>query len=293
MKSRENNVARCSEYYTYSPSVQAREAFLYALSVGDFVYEPGYDLCRDRFDSFLLEIILEGSVSGESAGETWRANAGDVVLLDCYAPHHYFSETGWRALWLHFDGAAARGYYNMVHKTNGTVFSARSARKELRALNGIYEMFHREKAPDELQIALEITQMLTALAVPVGLRTGTRTSKDAVDAVLYHINEHINEELSVKELAQLASFSESHFIRVFREQIGMTPRQYIKTVRIDHAKYLLKTTGLSVQEVGYSIGYSSPSMFCTTFKKSQGVTPNEYREGKPIRKDTELSEETA
>lgn len=279
MRSQENLVAACSEYYTYSPSVQARESFLYALIVGDFVYEPGYDLQRDRFDSFLLELILDGSVTGESDGETWQAEKGDVVLLDCYRPHHYHSKTGWRALWMHFDGASARGYYNVIHRSNGIVFSARRIRKDLRALDDIYDMFHREKAPNELQIALSMTKMLTAMAEPLSARTGVHEKKDSIDEVLYYINEHISEELPVKQLAQLASFSEYHFIRVFHDAVGMTPRQYIKTVRMNQAKYLLKTTDLPIQEIGYSTGYSSLSMFCTTFKNSQGVTPSEFREG--------------
>ena len=51
---------------------------------------------------------------------------------------------------------------------------------------------------------------------------------------------------------------------------------------MDHAKYLLKTTNLPVQEIGYACGYASDSMFCTVFKDHMGVTPTAYRNGAPI-----------
>ena len=82
---------------------------LHVLSVGEFTYEPGYDLRRSAFDSLLLEIILDGRVNLETEGETLAARAGQVVLIDCTKPHRYWSDTGWHALWVHFDGAAARG----------------------------------------------------------------------------------------------------------------------------------------------------------------------------------------
>ena len=98
-----------------------------------------------------------------------------------------------------------------------------------------------------------------------------------MDDVLYYINEHLDEELSIKQLAGLVNLSEYYFIRAFNRAMGMTPRQYIISVRMNYAKYLLTTTAYSVQEIGYMVGYASESMFCTIFKKIQKITPTEYR----------------
>ena len=106
---------------------------------------------------------------------------------------------------------------------------------------------------------------------------GIRNNEDAIDEVLAYINGHLNQELTIQELARRASFSEYHFIRVFRDAVGMTPRSYIIAARMDYAKYLLKTTTMAVQEIGWQVGYASEGMFCNTFKRITGQTPSEYR----------------
>ena len=83
MRSLEPRVAASSEYYNFSPGALAREYLLYVLCVGEFRYEAGYDLRRASFDSFLLEVILDGTVNIETEGETLSAHAGQVVLIDC------------------------------------------------------------------------------------------------------------------------------------------------------------------------------------------------------------------
>lgn len=67
----------------------------------------------------------------------------------------------------------------------------------------------------------------------------------------------------------MTGLSEYHFIRVFREIMGATPRQYIIANRMNHAKYLLKTTGLPVGEIGSMVGYASESMFTAAFRRTQ------------------------
>lgn len=277
MKSREKHVAAASNYYNYSSSVNARETLLYLKSTGYFIYEPGYDLYRSAFDSFLLEVILDGKVMIETEGETFEATTGYVALVDCYKPHRYYSDVGWNALWAHFDGATAPGYYSWIRRTNGNVFRTRNMNTVQRGLQTIYNMFHSEGTPNEPQIAMELTRALTALMESAEPPKNPRNNTDMIDAVLYYINEQFDKELTVHHLAKIANFSEYHFIRIFRDIVGVTPRQYLITVRMDHAKYLLKSTALPVQEVGYSIGYASESMFCTAFKRYQGMTPTEYR----------------
>lgn len=57
----------------------------------------------------------------------------------------------------------------------------------------------------------------------------------------------------------------------------MTPHQYILAARINCAKFLLKTTNLSIKEVAFHSGFNDVSGFCTTFKKREHITPGEYR----------------
>lgn len=275
MKSRERHVLAASEYYNFSPSELAREHWLYVLCAGDFHYQAGYDLYRQSFDGLLLEIILDGQVQIETEGETLTAHAGQVVLIDCTKPHRYCSATGWHALWVHLEGAPARGYMSLIHRQNGRVFSAHRQHVVHDALKEILDMFRHQQI-SETKMALLLTQAMTAMTEPPAAandRTGL------IDRSVTLINRSVGQEPSVAELARTVGMSEYHFIRVFREVMGVTPGQYVIASRMNYARYLLKTTALPVTEISGMAGYASESMFTAAFRRTQGITPSAYRAG--------------
>lgn len=94
MLSKENLVVPGSDYYIHTPSAQARGLFLYPMIVGRFRYLPGYCLRRSALDSFLVMRLLRGTCQVESGGQQFRAQAGQVVVLDCYAPPRLLDRPG-------------------------------------------------------------------------------------------------------------------------------------------------------------------------------------------------------
>ena len=114
MHSSERHVTPDSDYYIYEPSTLAREVYLYPLSSGHFRYTGGYRNIRRSFDSFELFCVEEGSVELKNHSMTLTAHPGQLVLLDCYSPHSYYSKDGWTCYWLHFDGQVARAFYRRI-----------------------------------------------------------------------------------------------------------------------------------------------------------------------------------
>jgi AraC-like DNA-binding protein len=84
------------------------------------------------------------------------------------------------------------------------------------------------------------------------------------------------EPLPIDELAAAASLSRSHFITVFREEIGLTPHEYLRYVRIAEAKRLLGT-GKDVTATCYAVGFTSLSGFEEAFRGLVYMSPREYR----------------
>ena len=285
----EPHVAPGSYIYRHSPSPGAREGLLYLCYTGSYVYEPGYDLVREDFDCYLLEVVLEGSITFEAEGAVHTARQDDVVLIDCHKPHRYYTNTGCRVLWVHFDGAPADTYYQWILRMHGNVFPMRNVRKVAGSLENIYQMFHRDLGVNEARVALELTQALSAMLEAPAPAPGTEHSA-SIERIAAYINAHPELPLSVAELAGMAALSEYHFIRIFKAATGMTPGQYIITARLDYARYLLKTTSLPIQQISNRVGYPSESLFCKAFKKQLGLTPTAYR-GKRQQDLTNISQE--
>ena len=99
-------------------------------------------------------------------------------------------------------------------------------------------------------------------------------AKDVIDA-------RYAEPLDVPELARAAHMSRAHFIREFRDAFGETPHQYLLTRRMERAAALLRNTDWTVTEICFGVGLSSVGSFTTSFRRTFGTTPTEYREAHP------------
>jgi AraC-like DNA-binding protein len=281
MVSHEYGVLSGSDYYVYTPSIQAAKTFFYPLFVGHFCYSSDYFLQRNSFDSFLIMYIKKGKCFVSQNSKTFTAGENQIVIIDCYKPHSYGTNTGWEALWLHFDGPLAREYYNLINNSIGCVVSLIDTHKLEAALNKIYSMFSKNTSIKEVLLNKYITDLLTQLLISNDYDIKQTNNTDIIEETTTYINEHLREELSLDFLAARASLSQFYFLKLFKKQIGLTPHDYIIAARINYAKFLLKTTNLPVKDICYSSGFSSESSFCSTFKKREKLTPSALRSQLP------------
>lgn len=86
------------------------------------------------------------------------------------------------------------------------------------------------------------------------------------------------EDWTINKLAEIADVSPSYFQKLFKEETGITPIQFIKQIRLEKAQELLETTFLRVQQIGFEVGITDQSYFNREFKKKYGLSPNQYRE---------------
>jgi len=276
MKSCEELVAPESDYYIYSPSKSAQDMFLYPLQCGVFSYKPGYYLKRESFDSFLLMYIQKGEMDLEINGRNFHVNANSFVLLDCYQSHSYSTSVGWECLWCHFDGITARPFYENIVGRLGNVFTMSEPYPVLSKLTSILKVFYSGAVVREPLLSKYLNDILTEFMLYLPSKNTVNYTGIAEEIITY-ITEHFAEDISVTELAHRAGLSHYHFIRTFKKETGFTPHEYILNTRIATAQYLLKNTRLSIKDICYNTGFSCESVFCSAFKRHQGMTPTHYR----------------
>ena len=91
-------------------------------------------------------------------------------------------------------------------------------------------------------------------------------------------------QLSVEELAKFAGYSTSHFRRLFVENYGVSPHEYLLNYKIERAKELLvEEEGRSVDEVADILGTCNSSYFCKLFKKKTGVSPHKFKKDNNVK----------
>ncbi len=287
MHSSEKHVTTDSDYYIYEPSTLARDVYLYPLSTGHFRYTGGYRNQRRSFDSFELFYVEEGSVELKNRSRTCTASAGQFVLLDCYSPHSYYSKDGWACYWLHFDGQVAQAFYRrIIEAWDSFLFDLDQFSPAYQHLMNIYELFQKTRPVDEAGISSSITSILNSiLSSAPRIREGVPVREAIASAVAY-ISERFRYPMSLEDLAAHAAISPYYFTRVFRQETGVTPHQYLINTRLANAKFLLRTTEDSIKDIAINTGWGSESTFCTAFRKAVGVTPSAYRKRKLYDKES-------
>jgi len=99
-------------------------------------------------------------------------------------------------------------------------------------------------------------------------------AKDFVDA-------RYREPLDVKVLARAAKLSPAHFGREFRREFGESPHRYLQMRRLERAAALLRNTDRSVADICLTVGLRSVGSFTTSFRRTYGMTPTQYRAAHP------------
>ena len=98
-----------------------------------------------------------------------------------------------------------------------------------------------------------------------------------IRAITRYLQEHLAEEVSLNVLAEEFHLNPQYISQLFKGEIGVNFLAYLTNIRMEQAKKLLLTTPMSIAEVSEQSGYADYRVFTKVFKKSEGVTPSQYR----------------
>ena len=98
-----------------------------------------------------------------------------------------------------------------------------------------------------------------------------------VKRALVYLDAHFQEPLSRWQLAESVSASEDYLTRVFHRELGISPWEYLTRLRVVRSGVLLRTTGLTVQELACRVGFPDQAYFCRVFRRYMDTSPLQYR----------------
>lgn len=101
--------------------------------------------------------------------------------------------------------------------------------------------------------------------------------ESVISSIMRYMQEHLSEEISLSVLAEVFHLNAQYISQLFKNEIGVGFLAYLTNIRIEKAKKLLLSTSLSVTEISENIGYSDYRVFTKVFKKTEGITPTQFR----------------
>ena len=218
-----------------------------------------------------LILNLEGNGIMTIGSEEYNFFPGSVHIVPKNTPHIKYTEDKFRDIYFLTDTLP----YSIQSDDTPVAFSD-DANKTLETL--MHMMLYRYLEGNKNDMVLE---SMYELAMSIVAESSSRSHRDPlVEQLLQRLTRSFNDpELSVSKLLDSMGYSKDHLRRIFIASVGVSPSEYLTSIRINHAKKLLinqKETRLTISEISALCGYYDSRYFSRIFKKRTGLTPLEY-----------------
>lgn len=273
-----------SRWNILSSTAAARSALLYAQETGDFLAGPEYYTARQGTESWLIKLTLSGCGELRYGGRTYRVPAGHFFWIDCREEQYYRTEASagqWHVVWVHFNGANARFYYESFLRNNAgePVAALPTDAAGYGAMQALLALSPSENGQMErdLRAAELLTRLLTSCLLSAMDRGNTRNLPQPVREICVYLMNHSERKHTLEELGARFNMSACHLQKVFKRYVGQSPTEYLICQRMLRAKELMRTTRKPISEIAQMVGMSNVGFFSRQFKQQEGLTPQEYR----------------
>lgn len=243
--------------------------------------EKGVDFTPHWHEQTELQYVLSGRVDMELDGERVSALPGDLLVVNPRVLHREFSDgTPTEKLVITLETEPlSRAFSDKIPAICPKISNDPAVTRLIEEIH--LEMQDRQPGYRVLcqgNIMHLMVQLLRKhIRADGGEALHSAGKPDRIKAVSRYIDEHYMEPMSNKVLARLIHVSESRFIHLFKEEMGMSPLKYINTVRLHKAKALLESGECSVMEVAALVGFSDYNHFGRMFRENFGYTPVQAR----------------
>lgn len=242
---------------------------------------------KEEAAQFILIYCVDGSGWFEVENKHYKVVPDHFFILPKGKAHAYGCDTRnpWTIYWLHFDGEKA-GFFSEGLDKPTPITTQENSRIEER-LNLFEEIFHTLKngyGKNNLDYSSAILfHFLGSLKFLGSYRDSFFSGQgqpDVVDNSIHFMREHLHRKLSLKEIADYAGLSASHFSTLFQKKTGYSPLSYFSQLKIQQACQLLDFSGLKINQISLNLGFDDPLYFSRVFTKTMGTSPSEYRNKK-------------
>lgn len=245
----------------------------------ELVTLPSYMDCHDHHYTQIV-IGLKGQAEFEVRGQGNLVGPGQGCIVTACSDHAFGGVIGQSDILVlnmpvpNDDDPLLLQKINQIEKSHLYFQLDAQIQKLIQML--VHEM---QSNPEDLLLSRACNDTVMALMQRhmSAFETPRKESRFDLDAIDRYIETHLSHKISVAQLAGSVFLGESQFHSLFKEQMGITPHQYVLGKRIDMAKDLIEKGTLSLGQIAELTGFSGQSTFTHSFTRLQGVSPSQYK----------------
>ena len=245
-----------------------------------------------EYDIFYID---KGSVEFGIEDSVASAKAGDVIFMHPGTNHYVKKRDGidYHYYAMVFDssvlgtqGEAIRNTLESIRVSrfiklpDAVLMKLRDSSDMVKNKSFGHELFVKSVLYDIISCVILTNQFVE---ITDNVRPEKRHTVNAIDVTIAYIRDHYRENISLDDVLKITSYSKSHFIRLFKKNMGMNLTDYINKYRIEKSCLDLIYTSNNITEIATENGFNTVQYFSKTFKSYMKCTPKQYqRNGKNI-----------
>ena len=234
---------------------------------------------KGRIDYHIL-YIFEGCCYVTFNNQTIAAPAGSIVLFRPFEIQDYkfYKKDLSTSYFLHFSGTICKQLMTELELQDKNVYYVGKSLTLQKLFNALIDEFRQKEKYNRYRLQGLLLEIISLIARKnsIMLYSDPGTHKKFSE-VCRRMREHFASNDTIADYAKLCNLSESRFSHQFSEIMGVSPKQYLITIRIEAAKELLTTSDLSILQISEAVGLLNQNYFSRIFKKYTGLSPSEYR----------------
>jgi AraC-like DNA-binding protein len=263
----------------------ASKAGLWPVRIGRNKLGPDFRFGPRIIDYYGLHFVMEGKLRHIYGEHQIELTKGDVFCVYPGVVYRHFripSDSALELIWVSVDGEQAPLLLEMAGFNRSSPFVRGVIGKELEtSLLHLFSQPEDNSNRRQVELYAAIYRLFSLMIPQEDTVKSDAGPANWVPRSIEYMNTHYTENINVQDVAAYISVHRAYFSKVFAEQTGMTPIQYLQKLRMERAVQLLQHTSHSVTEIAMSLSYPDLYSFTRAFSKYYGASPSKLRESSP------------
>lgn len=272
-----------SDRCIHTPSAFARQNLLYVQEVGRLQSLEPHRCVRENVDSYLFLLVLEGKGNLIIRDRSYEINAGDCALIDCMEHYEHISDEkdAWKLAWVHFNGHAAKAYYELFRKYNSekNIFAVEDIEGWNSLIGELLVTQKKRNLQAELFCGERLLHLLNRIVDSVSDAAVIENEQEKllVNGARELLNKRYAEQDVLRELERTLGEEISVLSGIFTKRLGISIEEYISNRRFNAAKEMLRFSIKPIEEIVAESGINDMIVLQQMFRDNEGMTAEEYR----------------
>ncbi|GAA4862320.1 AraC family transcriptional regulator [Paenibacillus vulneris] len=273
-----------ASYHSVSFNPRPGKGELTVLFSGQSQTKPLHRVGPQVLDYYLVHYVVSGHGTFSCMGTDYRLEKGSSFFIFPGELVSYASDEQdpWCYRWVGFKGNRADEYLSGFGISPHQPVALTQNHRKMQALYHQMELTMRRRQPHcDMQCEGYLRLLLAEYAQELGHdsipKKETSGIQQQIEQAIRWLTLQYHQPISIESMAQSLGYHRTHLSKMFKQQTGLSPMNFLLKIRMERAKLLLQDE-LTVEQVASSVGFSDPLYFSKQFKKWYGRSPSDYRQ---------------